>query len=70
MSVRRTTDRLPLVFNGFLVKGLDNNQIAGTLIVSRSTVKFHVSNILSKLQAASRTEAVVVALQHNLVLKS
>lgn len=50
-----------------MVKGFDNNRIAETLIVSRSTVKFHVSNILSKLFATSRTEAVVIALQHHLV---
>lgn len=50
-----------------MVKGMDNNRIAEALIVSRSTVKFHVSNILSKLFATSRTEAVVIALQHNLV---
>jgi len=50
-----------------MVKGLDNTQIADRLIVSRSTVKFHVSNILSKLQTSSRTEAVAVALQHHLV---
>jgi NarL family two-component system response regulator LiaR len=53
-----------------MVKGVDNNEIADTLIISRSTAKFHVSNILSKLQATSRTEAVAVALQHNLVPKS
>ncbi len=52
-----------------MVKGLDNHVIADTLIVSRSTVKFHVSNILSKLHATSRTEAVVIALQNNLVPK-
>jgi NarL family two-component system response regulator LiaR len=50
-----------------MVKGLDNNEIAESLIVSRSTVKFHVSNILSKLLVTSRTEAVVVAIQHHLV---
>lgn len=50
-----------------MVKGLDNNRIAESLVVSRSTVKFHVSNILSKLFATSRTEAVVIALQHRLV---
>jgi len=53
-----------------MVKGLDNNKIADTLVVSRSTVKFHVSNILSKLLVSSRTEAVVVALQHHLVSQS
>jgi NarL family two-component system response regulator LiaR len=52
-----------------LVKGLDNQQIANALFVSQSTVKFHVSNILSKLNAASRTEAVIIALDHNLVTK-
>ena len=52
-----------------MVKGLDNNEIADRLIISRSTAKFHVSNILSKLHATSRTEAVAIALQHNLVPK-
>jgi NarL family two-component system response regulator LiaR len=50
-----------------MVEGLTNPQIADQLIVSRSTVKFHVSNILSKLGASSRTEAVSLALQHDLV---
>ena len=50
-----------------MVKGLSNPQIAEQLIVSLSTVKFHVSSILSKLQAATRAEAVRLALQHKLV---
>ena len=50
-----------------MVEGLNNNQIAGRLVVSVSTAKFHVSSILSKLGAASRTEAVAIALQNDLV---
>ena len=50
-----------------LTRGLDNKDIAAELVVSRSTVKFHVSSILSKLGVGSRTEAVAFALQHHLV---
>jgi NarL family two-component system response regulator LiaR len=50
-----------------VVKGLTNRQIAARLSLSPSTVKAYVSNILSKLGVASRTEAVVLALEHNLV---
>ncbi len=50
-----------------MVTGMNNSEIAEQLVVSRSTVKYHVSNILSKLQASSRTEAVAYALQQHLV---
>jgi NarL family two-component system response regulator LiaR len=52
-----------------MVQGLNNNEIADNLVVSRSTIKFHVSNILSKLHATSRTEAVALALQQKLIPK-
>jgi two-component system, NarL family, response regulator LiaR len=50
-----------------MVEGLNNTQIAGRLTVSSSTIKSHVSNILSKLGVASRTEAVTLALRSRLV---
>lgn len=50
-----------------MVEGLNNNQIADRLVVSVSTAKFHVSRVLSKLNASGRTEAVAIALQNRLV---
>jgi two-component system, NarL family, response regulator LiaR len=50
-----------------MVKGLSNTEIAERLIVSQSTIKTHVSSILTKLGASSRTEAVALAVQHHLV---
>ena len=50
-----------------MVEGLNNTQIAGRLSVSPSTIKSHVSNILSKLGVASRTEAVTLALRNQLI---
>ena len=51
-----------------MVEGLNNTQIAGRLTVSSSTIKSHVSNILSKLGVASRTEAVTLALRQGIVI--
>ncbi len=52
---------------GLMVLGLNNTEIADRLIISRSTAKFHVSSILAKLNATSRTEAVARAVQKRLV---
>ena len=50
-----------------VVRGFSNRQIAANLTLSESTIKFHVSNILSKLGIATRAEAVALAIQHKLV---
>jgi NarL family two-component system response regulator LiaR len=50
-----------------MAEGLNNPGIAERLIVSRSTVKAHVSNILGKLGASSRAEALALAFQHKLI---
>ena len=50
-----------------LVKGMSNPEIAERLVISRSTVKVHISSILSKLEVASRGEAISLAIQNKLV---
>lgn len=50
-----------------IITGLSNNSIANRLVISQSTVKFHVSNILSKLGTTSRTEAASIAIRNHLV---
>ncbi len=52
-----------------MTRGMNNQSIAGELFISASTVKFHVSNVLMKLGAATRTEAVAIALQNGLVVE-
>jgi len=46
---------------GLIAAGLSNQAIADKLFVSTSTVKTHVSNVLAKLDAGRRTEAVARA---------
>jgi two-component system, NarL family, response regulator LiaR len=50
-----------------MVAGLTNAEIAQRLGISQYTVKGYVSNILSKLGVASRTEAVSVAIKNHIV---
>jgi NarL family two-component system response regulator LiaR len=49
-----------------MIDGLNNTQIAGRLTVSPSTIKSHVSHILSKLGVTNRTEAVTLALRNRI----
>lgn len=50
-----------------MIEGLSNHDIASKLYVSQSTIKFHVSSILSKLYVTNRTEAVALAVKQKLV---
>jgi NarL family two-component system response regulator LiaR len=50
-----------------MVDGLNNAQIAENLVVSLSTVKYHISNILMKLGVENRVAAVTTAIQKKLV---
>jgi NarL family two-component system response regulator LiaR len=50
-----------------VVKGLSNADIANQLSISMATIKFHLSNIFSKLGAKSRVEVVTIALKYHLI---
>lgn len=50
-----------------IAKGMTNSQIAEKLVISENTVKGHVSNILSKLHLADRTQVAVYAWQRGIV---
>jgi NarL family two-component system response regulator LiaR len=50
-----------------LARGRSNKQIAADLVIGEKTVKTHVSNILGKLQVASRTQAALHAVRIGLV---
>jgi DNA-binding NarL/FixJ family response regulator len=51
-----------------LAEGMGNKEIASVLNISEHTVKFHVSSILDKLGAATRTEAVTMGLRQGLIV--
>lgn len=50
-----------------MARGFSNQEISTQLSIAMPTVKFHVTNILAKLHADNRTEAVLIALKHKLV---
>ena len=51
----------------FVARGLTNDEIATTLVVSLATVKTHVNRILAKLGLRSRAQVVVTAYETGLV---
>lgn len=52
---------------GLLAQGLPNRRIGERLSINERTVKSHVAAILSKLEAANRTEAVMRAIERGLI---
>ena len=65
-AVARLTEREREVLV-LMARGLDNEQIGADLHVSEATVRTHVGHVLSKLEARSRVQAVVVAYESGLV---
>jgi NarL family two-component system response regulator LiaR len=51
----------------YVVQGFSNKKIASELVLSHNTIKFHISNILSKLRASSRAQAAVIATKEKLL---
>ena len=49
-----------------VAKGMENPEIATQLVISEATVRTHVSNIMSKLHLASRTQVALYALREGL----
>jgi DNA-binding NarL/FixJ family response regulator len=52
---------------GLVANGLGNREIADRLGTATGTVKIHVQNILEKLSAADRTQAVTIAIQRGIL---
>src|SRR5215218_2038395 len=50
-----------------IVRGMSNKEIAAALGISEATVKSHINNVLSKLDAADRTQAATKALQRGII---
>jgi DNA-binding NarL/FixJ family response regulator len=67
VPVEELTDRELEVLE-LLAEGIGNREIAARLGISEHTVKFHISSILSKLRASSRTEAVTYGIRQGLIV--
>jgi DNA-binding NarL/FixJ family response regulator len=50
-----------------VAQGHSNREIAARLVISERTARTHVSNVLTKLQLASRTQAALLAIREGLI---
>ena len=66
VSNKRLTDREKEILK-YIKNGKRTNDISMTLKICEVTVKFHVSNIMSKLKASSRLHAVIIAESNGLI---
>ena len=65
IAYRQLSEREEAVLR-LMVCGMSNREIAGVLSITESTVKFHVTHVLGKLNAEDRTQAVITALKRGL----
>ena len=50
-----------------MAQGQNNREIADLLFVSASTIKFHIANIIEKMNVQTRAEAIVLAAKNDLI---
>lgn len=67
-ALEEPLSRRELEVLSMLAEGLSNKLIAHNLSISEHTVKFHVTSIMAKLHAASRTDAVMQGIRRGLVM--
>jgi DNA-binding NarL/FixJ family response regulator len=66
LSIEQLTDREMEVLQA-LAEGLSDREIADRLFIGLATVRTHVTNILTKFNATSRLQALVLAVRHDIV---
>jgi len=66
LNFSRLSDRELAILN-WMAHGLSNKGVGRMAGITEGTVKFHVNNILTKLQCTSRTEAVALGLKRGLI---
>ncbi len=64
--VSQITQRETEILN-YIKEGMSNSEIAKLISLSSKTIENHVRNIMIKLDANNRTEAVVIALRQDLI---